>query len=115
MSHQTKTFSRSTCRTDSGVKLEFTKARLDTVLDYLRESTGLWIHIRPEVALERTVDLWHDEPLSVADALAMLKQALIKKGCTLVQKGRMLNIIRSQDVKKHCIPLPYVCLQPVNP
>ena len=90
----------------SGLRLEFNESSLETVLNYLRESAGLIIHVSSNVKMERTLDLCRDEPVSAAEALVLLKQALIEKGCTLIQKGRLLSIIRSQDVKKHWILLP---------
>jgi hypothetical protein len=56
--------------------------------------------------MEATLDLWRDQPLSAADALSLLKQVLIEKGCMLIPKGPLFSVIRSQDVKKNCIPLP---------
>lgn len=94
--------------TRSGVRLKFRRAHLETVLNYLRDSAGLIIYVRPGVETERTVDLWHDKPVSAADALALLKEALIEMGCTLVRKGSLFNVIPSGDVKKYCIPLPTV-------
>jgi len=93
-------------RLASGLKLEFHKSSLETVLNYLRKSAGLIIHVSSNVKMERTVDLWRDEPVTTAEALVLLKQVLIEKGCTLIQKGRLLSIIRSQDVKKNWILLP---------
>jgi hypothetical protein len=58
------------------------------------------------VQTERAVDLCRDQPVSTAEALVLLKQVLIEKGCALIQKGSLLSVIRSQDMKKHCIPLP---------
>ena len=58
--------------------------------------------------MERKVDLWHDQPVNRADALLLLKQALIEKGCMLIQRGSLFSIIRSQDAKKNYIPLPVI-------
>ena len=58
---------------------------------------------------EHTIDLWQDEPLSAAaEALLLLKRVLVDMGCTLIRKGALFNIIRSQDVKKHYVPLPAI-------
>jgi hypothetical protein len=96
----------SECRLPSDLRLEFRKASLGSVLTYLRESAGLIIHVNSNVKMDPTLDLWRDQPVSTADALALLKQVLIEKGCTLIPKGPLFNIIRSQDVKKNSIPLP---------
>jgi hypothetical protein len=90
----------------SDLRLKFHKASLRTVLKYLRESAGLIIHVSSNVPIEPSLDLWCDEPVSTADALLLLKQVLIEKDCALISKGPLFSIIRSQDVKKNCIPLP---------
>lgn len=95
-------------RQKSALKLKFRNAHLQTVVNYLRDSAGLIIHVRPGVEADRPLDLWYDHPVTAADAMALLKQALIETGCTLIRKGPLFNVIRSQDVKKFCIPLPTV-------
>jgi hypothetical protein len=88
------------------LRLEFQEASLGTVLRYFREEAGLMIHASSNVPMERTLDLWCDRPVSRAEALALLDQVLAAKGCTLIPRGPLFSIIRSQDVKKTCIPLP---------
>jgi hypothetical protein len=94
------------CRLATGLRLQFHKASLGSVLNYLREAAGLMIHVSSNVQMERSVDLCRDQPVNTAEALVLLKQVLIETGCALIQKGSLLSIIRSQDLKKHCIPLP---------
>ncbi len=88
------------------LRLQFRQAPLDCVLNYLREAAGFVVHVKPDVPRSRMVDLWLDQPLETAEALALVKQALLKTGCALVQKGRLLSVIPSQDLKKTSIPLP---------
>ncbi len=95
-------------RPDAGLKLDFRKVHLETVLDHLHKSAGLIIHITSNVQTEATVDLCHDRPVTTSEALMLLKKVLVGIGCTLVQKGPIFSVIRSQDVKKHYIPLPAV-------
>lgn len=90
------------------LKLKFQKAQLGNVLSYLQESAGLIIHVSPNVPVEHAVDLCPEHSVSPDEALNLLKQALSEKGCVLVKKGSLVNIIPSQDVKKHFIPLPRV-------
>jgi hypothetical protein len=90
------------------LRLEFRKARLDTVLDHFRSSGGIIIHAKPNVATERSVNLTCDQPVSTAEALSLLKRALVEMGCTLIQKGGLFVVIKSQDVKKHFVPLPAI-------
>jgi len=90
----------------AGLKLDFRRARLETVLDHLHKSAGLWIQVKSNVPAEGTMDLCHNEPVSRAEALSLLKKALCQMGCTLIRKGAIFSVIRSEDVKKNCIPLP---------
>lgn len=88
------------------LKLTFQQANLGNVLRYLQESAGLIIHVSSNVPVDHPVDLCQEQPVSPDEALNLLKQALSEKGCALVKKGSLFNIIPSQDVKKHFIPLP---------
>lgn len=90
------------------MKLHFRSARLDTVLDHLHDCAGVFIHANSNVPTEHTIDLWQDEPVSAAEALSLLKRVLVNMGCTLIRKGALFNIIRSQDLKKHYVPLPAI-------
>ncbi len=90
------------------LNLNFRRARLETVLAHLHKSAGLPIGVKGDVPVERSLDFWHDQPVSAIEALSLLKQVLIPLGCTLIQKGPLFSIIRTADVKKHCIPLPAI-------
>lgn len=93
-------------RSHTDLKLEFRGVRLDTVLDYFHESAGLIIHVKPDVSVERKVDLWRGQPVSKAEALVLLNEVLSKGGCTLIQKGSVFSVVSNKDLKKQCIPLP---------
>ena len=90
------------------VKLNFRRVRLDTVLDQFYRSAGLIIRAKANVHTGCMIDLCHEQPVSAPEALALLKKVLVEMGCTLVQKGPLFSVIRSQDLKKHCIPLPAI-------
>ena len=96
----------TTCRPISSLRLNFRNAPLKTVLNYLCDAADLSIEVEPNVEIERTINLWNDEPLTKQDSLLLLKQALNEKGFVAIQKGPMLAIIRNVDAKKHRIPLP---------
>jgi len=86
--------------------LNFRRVPLRTVLNYLQETTDLPIQVESNVEIERAIDLWSDEPVNKEEALRLLKQALNDEGYTAIRKRGMLAIIKSQDAKKHYIPLP---------
>ena len=91
-----------------GLKLQFQRTRLGTVLNYLQESAGFIIHVKSNVPTEHVVDVYREEPVDRNGAVDLLKRVLIERGCTVTQRGPLLKIIRSQDLKKHCIQLPKI-------
>jgi len=90
----------------TGLRLNFRNAPLRSVLSYLHEAAHLPIEVEPNVEIDRTIDLWDDKLVDKAEAISLLKRALGEDGYTAVQRSGMLAIIRSQDAKKHYIPLP---------
>lgn len=90
------------------LKLDFRRARLDLVLEHFYRSSGLVIRAKPDVQTARVIDLCHEQPVSAPEALALLKNVLVEMGCTLIQKGPLFSVIRSQDLKKNWIPLPAI-------
>jgi type II secretory pathway component GspD/PulD (secretin) len=88
------------------LRLNFRKAPIHSVLNYLHNATALPIEVERNVEIERTIQLWNDEPVNKEEAIKLLKEALNEEGYTAIRKGGMLAIIRRQDAKKHFIPLP---------
>ncbi len=89
-----------------GLRLQFRQAPLYAVLNYLHDAAGFIIQVKPNVPISPSVDVWHEEEVEPTKAVDLLKQALVKKDCAVVQRGRSLNIMRRQDLKKTWIPLP---------
>ena len=100
-------FSKGACPT-KGLRLNFGNVSLAAILNYLHESTGVPIEVNCDVDIERLIDLHSPDLVSKQQAVKLLKEALVGQGFTAIDKNGMLAIIRSQDVKKHCIPLPLV-------
>ena len=88
------------------LRLNFRNAPLRNILHYLQDAAQLPIEVEPNVEIDRTIDLWDDNPVDKEGAIRLLNQALGEDGYTAIQKSGMLAIIRSQDAKKHYIPLP---------
>ena len=93
----------------AGLCLNFRNVPLRTVLNYLCDAADFTIQVESNVEIARPIDLWSDEPLNREDALRLLKQALSEEGYMAIRKGRMVAIMKGQDAKKHCIPLPTLC------
>ncbi len=91
-----------------GLRLDFRGVPLQRVFDYFSTAAGVFIHVKPNVDIWTPVDAWHAHELNRDEALDLLQEILSKKGCTVIQDGRMLTVIRSEDVKKSYIPLPAV-------
>jgi len=96
-------------RPAAGLCLNFRNVPLRTVLNYLCDAADFTIEVESNVEIERTIDLWNDKPLNKEDSLLLLKQALSQEGYMAIRKGRMVAIMKGQDAKKHCIPLPTLC------
>ncbi len=76
------------------------------VLQYFSDATGVVINAQPNVPLNSEVDLWRDEPVDSQEAISLLGRSLGAQDCTVLQRGRVLKIIKSKDLKKCRIPLP---------
>ena len=94
-------------RDNTALRLNFRKAPLGTVLNYFN-TAGLLIYAQADVQTHRRIDLCQGKPVSCPEALQLLKQVLGEIGCALIQKGPLFSVIRSQDLKKHCILLPAI-------
>ena len=90
---------------DHGLQLDFRAAPLERVLIYLSQAAGFITHVKPNVEVNERVDVWSSRPLNREEALGLLQRALREKGCTAIQDGRRLTIIRSADAKKSCLPI----------
>src|SRR5579872_1095087 len=90
---------------DKTLRLNFHNAPLQLVLDYIGNALGLLIEVKPNVAVNDKVDARSDQPLNNDEALNLLEEVLQKQGCTLVQNGHGLAIMRIEDAKRSYIPI----------
>ena len=91
---------------NAGLRLDFRGVPLQHVFDYFSNAAGVFIHVKPNVDVWTPVDAFHTDHLSRQEALELLQHVLNKNGCTAIQDGKKLTVIRSEDVKKSYIPLP---------
>lgn len=87
--------------------LGFRNAPLRIVLDYIGKMTGLIIEVKPNVVVNNLIDVYSDRPLNNHEALGLLEQTLHKQGCTIIQNGRWIAIMRTEDAKKTYIPIRF--------
>ena len=92
----------------AGLRLDFRGVPLQHVFDYFSNAAGIFIHVKPNVDVWTPVYAYHGDQLTRQEALDVLQDVLNKNGCTAIQDGKKLTVIRSEDVKKSCIPLPAV-------
>jgi hypothetical protein len=90
---------------DEAGRLNFRGVPLQAVFDYISNTAGVFIHAKPNVDVNVRVDAWDAELLDREEALDWLQSVLKEKGCIAIRDGRMLTIVRNEDVKKSCIPL----------
>jgi len=81
-----------------GIVLNFQDAPLALVLSQLSEASGLVV--LPMVDVTGRVSIISQQPLSVADAVALLNTVLLERGYAGVQIGRTLKIIPLDEAKK---------------
>jgi general secretion pathway protein D len=81
----------------SSLSLDFHKASLDSVLDYLSASAHLIIN--KEQDLHGEIDLSTSGPVGVDQAISRLNSALKRLGGTVLREGRILTIIRLDQTK----------------
>ena len=81
--------------TNGPLRLNFRDAPLNTVLQYLSEATGLIILETTKVSGRITVT--SRQPVSTAEAVALLDTVLKEKGYTALRNGRILRIIPIAD------------------
>src|SRR5947209_17616033 len=79
-----------------GLCLNFRNVPLRTVLNYLCDAADFTIEVESDVEIERTIDLWNDEPLNREDTFRLLKQALSEEGYMAIRKGRMVAVMKGQ-------------------
>jgi hypothetical protein len=90
----------------AGLRLDLRGVPLQQVFDYISNAAGVFIHVKANVDVWTPVDAFHVDQLSRQEALELLQDVLNKNGCTAIQDGKKLTVIRSEDVKKSYIPLP---------
>ena len=87
----------------SGILLNFKDASLQAVLEYLSESAGLIILDGARV--EGRVTVLSRQPVSVAEAVALLDTVLKDKGYATILTGRTLKVVPVADALKENLPV----------
>ena len=88
--------------------LNFRSAPLREVLGYFSDAADFSIEVESNVKIDCPIELCNDEPVGKDEAVMLLKEALLEHGYMAIYRNGLLTIIRKQDAKKYCIPLPTV-------
>lgn len=87
----------------AALTLDFRDATLDTVLAYLSEQAGLIV--MNGVELEKRVNVFSRQPLTIDEAVDLINAVLHKEGFTAIRQGRLLKVVDLDDAKLHGIPV----------
>ena len=81
------------------VELNFTDARIDAVASSVGAMVGKNVIVDPKV--KGTLTLVSDQPVTQAQALAQLREALRLHGVVLLESGNVLKVVPEADAKTH--------------
>ena len=95
--------SNSGAKGDKSLRMNFRNAPLDQVLNYMSDAAGYIIILETE--LKGTVDVWSNQPLTKAEAVALLNSVLSKNGYAVVQDGRFLTVVSKDEARRRDIPI----------
>ena len=79
------------------LRMNFREVPLTQVLEYMSDAAGFTIVL--DTPVSGTVSVWSNQPLTKAEAVALLDSALNKNGFTALQNGRTLTIISKNKAK----------------
>ena len=88
---------------EANLRLNFKKAPLDLVLNYLSDAAGFTIILETPVRGE--VDAWNNQLVTKSEAIEILNAALNKNGYAAIQNGRTLTITTKEEAKKRNTPV----------
>jgi len=87
----------------NGIRLNFDKAPLETVLKYLSDAAGF--HIIMETPARGTVTVISSRPMSKDEVVVLLNSVLNKNGLAAIRNEQFLTIVDSNDAKTRDIPV----------
>lgn len=93
----------TTNQEEATLRLNFKKAPLDLVLNYLSDAAGFTIILDTPVRGE--VDAWNNQLVTKSEAVEILNGALNKNGYAAIRNGRTLTITTKEEAKKRNTPV----------
>lgn len=88
---------------DKLLRLNFRKAPLDQVLNYLSDAAGFVILLESE--LRGAIDVWSNQALTPPEAVALLDTVLDKSGYGVILDGHFLTVVSRNDAQRRDHPI----------
>jgi general secretion pathway protein D len=89
------------------ISLNFQDAPIDTVLERLSDEAGFVILKPGPAPIPGRVTARSTQPVTAAEAVALLNTVLMANGYTAIQQGRILKIVAVADARKGGIPVHF--------
>ena len=86
------------------VKLNFQDAPLQTVLEYLSETTGLTV-VSDEPLYDSRMTVISRQPISLTEAVSLINSILKERSLTTVLNGKILKVVTLEDAKQESVPV----------
>jgi len=86
------------------IKLNFQDAPLQTVLEYLSETTGLTV-VSDEPLFDGRMTVISRQPISLEQAVSLINSILKERGLTTVLNGKVLKVVTLEKAKQESVPV----------
>ena len=86
------------------IKLNFQDAPLQTVLEYLSETTGLTV-VSDEPLYDGRMTVISRQPISLDQAVSLINSILKERGLTTILTGKILKVVTLEDAKRESVPV----------
>ena len=89
---------------DMRVKLNFQDAPLQTVLEYLSETTGLTV-VSDEPIIDGRMTVISRQPIPMTEAVSLINSMLKEKSLTTILTGNILKVVSLEKAKQEYTPV----------
>ncbi|KPK40378.1 MAG: hypothetical protein AMJ65_10680 [Phycisphaerae bacterium SG8_4] len=89
---------------DMKVKLNFQDAPLQTVLEYLSETTGLTV-VSDEPIIDGRMTVISRQPIPMTEAVSLINSMLKEKSLTTILTGNVLKVVTLEKAKQEYTPV----------
>ena len=86
------------------IKLNFQDVPLQTVLEYLSETTGLTV-VSDEPLYDGRMTVISRQPISLDQAVSLINSILKERGLTTILTGKILKVVTLENAKQESVPV----------